>query len=106
ENTGAEDWVSLFLSRSAVGPGTDAAVISRDLDYPTMFPWVYTEELGTGTQFIAERNPYYYWVDTAGNQLPYIDRIVGTLYQDEQTMLVDVLAGNFDTMANSTDEQR
>lgn len=106
ETEGASDWVSLFQSHSAVGPGTDAAVISRDAAYPTMFPWVYKELLGTGTQFVAERNPYYYWVDAAGNQLPYIDRIVGTMYQDAETMLVDVLAGRYDTMANTTDEQR
>ena len=106
QTEGASDWVTLFQAHSAVGPGTDAAVVSRDVNYPTMFPWIYTEPLGTGTQFVAERNPYYYWVDSAGNQLPYIDRIVGSVYQDDQTMLVDVLAGKFDTMANSTDEQR
>lgn len=106
ETEGAEDWVTLFQLHSAVGPGTDPAVLSRDVNYPTMFPWVYTQPMGTGTQFIAERNPYFYWVDAAGNQLPYIDRIVGTAYQNEETMLVDVLAGQFDTMANTTDEQR
>ena len=106
QTEGAEDWVSLFQAHSAVGLGTDPAIISRDVNYPTMFPWIYTEPMGTGTQFVAERNPYYYWVDAAGNQLPYIDRIVGTAYQDDQTMLVDVLAGQFDTMANTTDEQR
>ncbi len=106
QTDGASDWVSLFQAHSAVGPGTDAAVISRDVNYPTLFPWVYTQPMGTGTQFVAERNPYYYWVDSAGNQLPYIDRIVGSVYQDDQTMLVDVLAGKYDTMANVTDEQR
>lgn len=106
QTEGAEDWVSLFQAHSAVGPGTDAAIISRDVNYPTMFPWIYTQPMGTGTQFIAERNPYYYWVDAAGNQLPYIDRIVGSAYQDDQTMLVDVLAGEYDTMANTTDQQR
>lgn len=106
QTEGAEDWVSLFVAHSAVGPGTDPAIISRDVNYPTMFPWIYTQPMGTGTQFVAERNPYYYWVDEAGNQLPYIDRIVGSAYQDDQTMLVDVLAGQFDTMANTTDEQR
>lgn len=103
---GAEDWVTLFQMHSAVGPGTDPSVISRDVNYPTMFPWIYTQPMGTGTQFVAERNPYYYWVDSEGNQLPYIDRIVGTAYQNDETMLVDVLAGKFDTMANTTNEQR
>jgi peptide/nickel transport system substrate-binding protein len=106
ETEGAEDWVSLFQSRSAVGPATDVAVVSRDPNYPTMFPWIYTQPMGTGTTYIAERNPYFYWVDAEGNQLPYIDRIVGTSYQNEETMLVDVLSGRYDTMANTTDEQR
>ncbi len=106
ETEGAEDWVTLFQMHSAVGSGTDPALISRDVNYPTLFPWIYTEPMGTGTQFVAERNPYYYWVDAEGNQLPYIDRIVGTAYQNEETMLVDVLAGQYDTMANTTDEQR
>lgn len=106
QTEGAEDWVSLFQMHSAVGPGTDPAVISRDVNYPTLFPWIFTQPMGTGTTFVAERNPYFYWVDAEGNQLPYIDRIVGTAYQNEETMLVDVLAGQFDTMANTTDEQR
>ncbi|MBI1279241.1 MAG: hypothetical protein GC179_14030 [Anaerolineaceae bacterium] len=106
QTEGATDWVTLFQAHSAVGPGSDAAVISRDVNYPTMMPWIYKEPLGTGTQFIAERNPYYYWVDKNGQQLPYIDRIVGSAYQNDQTMLVDVLAGKYDTMANSTDQQR
>lgn len=103
ENPSATDWISLFQSKSAVGPGTDQAAIMRDPNYPTLGPWVVTQPLGTGTQFIAERNPYYYWVDSEGNQLPYIDRIVETAYQDEETMKLDVLAGKFDYMGGPKD---
>jgi len=106
DTKGATDWVTLFQAHSAVGVGADPAIVSRDTAYPTMFPWVYTQPMGTGTQFVAERNPYYYWVDSKGNQLPYFDRIVGTAYQDDQTMLVDALAGKFDTVANTTDKQK
>jgi peptide/nickel transport system substrate-binding protein len=106
QTEGASDWVTLFQVKSAVGPGTDAAVIMRDVEYPTLFPWVVTQPLGSGTEFIAERNPYYYWVDAEGNQLPYIDRFVETAYQDEQTLLLDVLAGKFDTMPNPPNENR
>jgi peptide/nickel transport system substrate-binding protein len=106
QSESATDWVSLFQSKSAVGPGTDQAVVMRDVDYPTLMPWIVTQPLGSGTQFVAERNPYYYWVDSAGNQLPYIDRIVETSYQDEQTLLLDVLAGKFDTMPNPPNENR
>lgn len=103
---GASDWVSLFQLHSAVGVGADPSVIARDTAYPTMFPWVYTQPMGTGNQFVTERNPYYYWVDKDGNQLPYIDRVIGTGYKDEQTMLVDALAGKFDTVANTTDKMK
>ncbi len=103
---GASDWVTLFQSKSAVGPGTDQAVLARDVNYPTLMPWVVTQPLGSGTTFVMERNPYYYWVDREGNQLPYIDRIVETAYQNEQTMLLDVLAGKFDTMGNASNESR
>jgi len=106
QTKGATDWVTLFAAHSAVGTGADPAIISRDVNYPTMFPWVYKQAMGTGTQFIAERNPYYYWVDKAGKQLPYIDRVVGTQYQDDQTMMVDSLAGKFDTVANTTDAEK
>jgi peptide/nickel transport system substrate-binding protein len=106
QTSGASDWVSLFQLRSAVGVGADPSVISRDVEYPTMFPWVYKQPMGTGNQFIAERNPYYYWVDKNGNQLPYLDRVIGTGYKDDQTMLIDALAGKFDTVANTTDKQK
>ncbi len=106
ESESATDWVTLFQTRSAVGPGTDQAAVMRDVNYPTMMPWIVTQPLGSGTQFIAERNPYYFWVDSAGNQLPYVDRFVETAYQDEQTLLLDVLAGKFDTMPNPPNENR
>ncbi|MBN2304667.1 MAG: ABC transporter substrate-binding protein [Anaerolineae bacterium] len=106
ESESATDWVSLFQSRTATGPGADQTVLMRDPNYPTMMPWTVKEPMGSGTQFTAERNPYYYWVDAEGNQLPYIDGFVGTLYQDDQTLLLDVLAGKFDTMANPANENR
>ena len=40
---------------------------------PTIYPYVPVER--TETSLIMERNPYYPFVDTEGNQLPYIDRI-------------------------------
>lgn len=106
ESESASDWVSLFQSRTAVGNGADQTVLMRDVDYPTLMPWIVTQPLGSGTEFAAERNPYYHWVDAEGNQLPYIDGFVGSLYQDSETVLLDVLAGKFDTMPNPANENR
>ena len=44
-------------------------------EMPVLGPWVNTTEQ-PATRFIFERNPYYHRVDWAGQQLPYIDRVV------------------------------
>jgi peptide/nickel transport system substrate-binding protein len=44
-------------------------------DLPTLEPWV-LKTRPPADRIVFERNPYYYRVDGAGHQLPYIDRIV------------------------------
>ncbi|WJH34368.1 ABC transporter substrate-binding protein [Paenibacillus sp. CC-CFT747] len=51
----------------------------------------YTENMAS-----YERNPYYFKVDTAGNQLPYIDRIQSTLVQDIEMVGLKTIAGEVD----------
>ena len=46
-----------------------------DIDKPTLQPWALTET--TTERKVFERNPYYWKVDTAGNQLPYVDGVGG-----------------------------
>ncbi len=51
----------------------EAAAFDYNVDRPVMTAWKITQyEEGTSLM-VAERNPYYYAVDTEGNQLPYID---------------------------------
>ena len=45
---------------------------------PSLEPWVLTTKL-PAERIVFERNPYYYRVDGAGHQLPYIDRVVFTI---------------------------
>ena len=42
-------------------------------DLPMLGPWRTVQPINTPT-WVLERNPYYYEVDTEGNQLPYIDK--------------------------------
>jgi len=42
------------------------------------------------------RNPYYWKVDTKGNQLPYIDKIQQILLPDAESMLLKAIAGDVD----------
>ena len=43
-----------------------------------------------------ERNPYYWAVDTAGNQLPHIDRIVMNLAENLEVLNLRAIAGEYD----------
>jgi len=44
-------------------------------DHPRLWPWVYRNYTASAP-FVFVRNPYYGAVDLAGNQLPYLDRLV------------------------------
>jgi peptide/nickel transport system substrate-binding protein len=47
-------------------------------DLPSLEPWV-LKTRPPADRIVFERNPYYYRLDGAGNQLPYIDRVVLTI---------------------------
>ena len=62
---------------------------------PTLSAWMPSEWV-RGQQITFERNPYYWKVDTAGNQLPYADRLVFRIVQDPQVILLRFVAGELD----------
>jgi peptide/nickel transport system substrate-binding protein len=51
---------------------------------------------GPGGVFSYERNPYYWKVDAAGNQLPYMDRVQMEVIEDRQTQFARTIMGDFD----------
>jgi peptide/nickel transport system substrate-binding protein len=66
-------------------------------DLPTLNAWVVTQYVPDQIA-VLERNPYYWKVDTEGNQLPYIDTIQVEIAQggvSEQVTLM-ALAGELD----------
>lgn len=64
-------------------------------DCPTLASWK-PESFEPGLRRVWVRNPYYYAIDTAGNQLPYIDRMNEEMIQDKETRVLTVLNGNTD----------
>ncbi len=64
-------------------------------DVPTLSAWT-VKTPPPSEQVIFERNPYYYAVDTEGNQLPYIDQISHDLFQDVETLNLWVAQGRID----------
>ncbi|NRF91592.1 ABC transporter substrate-binding protein [Paenibacillus frigoriresistens] len=64
---------------------------------PTLRAWVAKNDPNSD-QFIMERNPYYWKVDSEGNQLPYMDRIVATKVQDPAQRVLGSLAGDYNLL--------
>lgn len=73
---------------------TDAQRLYRP-GTPMIGPWA-PAEWERGQRLVFERNPYYWKVDTAGNQLPYIDRLVFNVIQDRQVIMLKFMNGELD----------
>lgn len=95
ESDGVEDWVGLF-NQKASGPTDDTNNYFNNLDRPLLFPWVPTSILGGSTEMTMERNPYYFKVDAEGNQLPYIDQVIGVSFQDDEARNLAMANGDID----------
>ena len=63
---------------------------------PTIDAWKTVTPLGTSTQVVLDRNPYYWKVDTKGNQLPYIDKVVYSVVDNVEVALMKALSGEID----------
>ncbi len=108
---GVEDWLGLFnywknIEQYFVFPQDNVADMLEYKVKPYVGPWRLTQELGTGTQIRFERNPYYFKVDTEGNQLPYIDTLVGLQYQDGESRTLAMLNGDLDYYKDPSDGDR
>ncbi|WP_157291513.1 ABC transporter substrate-binding protein [Devosia marina] len=66
-------------------------------DLPMMNPWMIEEPLtGDATRTTFVRNPYYWKVDTEGNQLPYIDRLSMRVSDSLEEITLMALNGEID----------
>ena len=74
--------------------------LNRDL--PTISAWVMTQPIN-GQIWTMERNPYFWAVDTAGNQLPYLDKAQLTLAENPEVINLRAIAGEYDYMERFID---
>lgn len=90
-------WVAAF--QSVTGFQDDNSYFLNASKKPVLFAWMFTTAPGENTErVVAERNPYYWKVDTSGNQLPYMDRIVYQMVADPQVLLLKSMQGEIDMM--------
>jgi peptide/nickel transport system substrate-binding protein len=90
-----EKWIQLFNARMAMGSTIPAAV-----GLPGMTAFIRTAD--DPDHHTYERNPYYWKVDTAGNQLPYIDKVIVNIIGDKELLTTRLLAGDLDFSGHST----
>lgn len=83
---GFENWAQLYDNKVAHNTNPER---------PTTRPWKFQQALGEQV-VVASRNPYFYAVDPAGNQLPYIDQVTFTLVEDQEVLNLKAVQGEID----------
>ncbi len=85
KEAGFEAWHLNFLSKN------DAHM---NPDVPVMTPWMPVTTIAS-QEYVLERNPYFWAVDSEGNQLPYFDGVSGELVEELEVLNLRAIAGNY-----------
>lgn len=91
-----DNWVDFFKFKNNC---------ELNVDCPTTAMWKTTKPMNT-PQWFLERNPYYFAVDTAGNQLPYMDSVQLDLAENLETVNLRAIAGQYDLQVRHIDIQK
>jgi peptide/nickel transport system substrate-binding protein len=75
---------------------------SLNPELPTIGPWRTVRPVNT-PNWVLERNPFYWAVDTAGNQLPYLDQVVLTLAEDLEVLNLRAMSGQYEVQERHID---
>ncbi|NPV07720.1 MAG: ABC transporter substrate-binding protein [Anaerolineae bacterium] len=86
KDAGFEQWYELFANRNDT---------MNNPDCPVLWAWK-VEQPFPGQRMTNVRNPYYYKVDTAGQQLPYFERVVIDLAENNEVIMMKTIAGEVD----------
>jgi peptide/nickel transport system substrate-binding protein len=90
---GFENWLRMFHAKKDW---------SLNAELPILGPWRTTRAVNTPT-WAMERNPFYWAVDTEGNQLPYINQVVMTLAENSEVLNLRAMAGQYDMQERHID---
>ena len=84
---GYENWIGHFMARRDMSP-------KQPFTMPELSAWTLDSRDAIGMHMV--RNPYFWAVDTVGNQLPYIDRIDARYFSDKQVAILSMMQGKID----------
>ncbi len=87
DESGFETWVELFSVE---------ALPQLSGNRPSLAAWVPNGTSVSDQVFVIERNPYYFAVDSEGNQLPYIDEVRFNFFADKEGLNLAAVSGEID----------
>ncbi len=96
EEAGFEDWTQLLRDRGRVG-----STIPAQVGLPGMTAFIRVDDAPDHHSY--ERNPYYWKVDTAGNQLPYIDETIVFIIDNREVANAKLIAGELEFSGRQAD---
>jgi len=86
-------WVDMWGKGGQMDGPIGGYLLNADL--PTLNAWKMTKVL-PADPVRMERNPYYWQVDTDGNQLPYIDAVEHAFFENAEVLKLWVAQGKID----------
>ncbi|TDQ40773.1 ABC transporter substrate-binding protein [Aureibacillus halotolerans] len=95
--TDENGWINLFNKKDVI---SNEMAHPEAVGFPVLYPWTLVEN--NKTTMLFQRNPYYFKVDVAGKQLPYIDEIRSEYVQDMEIINLKVLSGEVDFAREAT----
>ncbi|MFN8524571.1 MAG: ABC transporter substrate-binding protein [Chloroflexota bacterium] len=93
KTAGFDNWVNLFKFKN------DWAL---NVELPVVTSWKTVSPANSPT-WVLERNPFSVWVDTEGNQLPYIDKVQMQVAENLEILNLRAIAGEADFQERHTD---
>lgn len=91
---GLTNWVSLFYRKAS--DSVLRAPRWQNPELPMLHAWILTNGYGSSDPVVAVRNPYYWKIDPAGRQLPYIDRVEFAVAKSSEDLTERVVRGEID----------
>jgi peptide/nickel transport system substrate-binding protein len=88
-----DKWFQLFANKNSY---------ATNADRPTIYAWAPDKSTAADKRYTWTRNPYCYFVDPQGNQLPYIDTIVYDFADNADVVNLKVIAGEADLQERHT----
>jgi peptide/nickel transport system substrate-binding protein len=93
-----EEWANFYNAIAYANLGDSGGyyphLYAKEL--PVLYPWV-VSEIYPDSSVLFVRNPYFYAIDPAGNQLPYIDCLKRQFVSTKEMVNLDIIAGKVDT---------